>query len=166
MFKFMKSKKGFSLVELMIVVVIMAILVAVAVPIFSAVTKNARTKTCNSNRREIVSQLTNLSMSAVGAVKTGTIYLQTNADADDAVLLTAAPTAALAADATDATGADTTITKDSFKANFQELPYCPVAGNYLTVTVADSGLSADGADSFKITVTCGSTATSNQEVHA
>ena len=42
MFKFMKSKKGFSLVELMIVVVIMAILVAVAVPIFSAVTRNAR----------------------------------------------------------------------------------------------------------------------------
>ena len=51
MFKFMKSKKGFTLVELMIVVVIMAILVAVAVPIFSAVTKNARTKTCVANMR-------------------------------------------------------------------------------------------------------------------
>ena len=46
MFKFLKSKKGFTLVELMIVVVIMAILVAVAVPIYSAVTANARKKTC------------------------------------------------------------------------------------------------------------------------
>lgn len=59
MFSFMKSKKGFTLVELMIVVVIMAILVAVAVPIFSAVTKNARTKTCIGNQREIISSVGN-----------------------------------------------------------------------------------------------------------
>ena len=59
MFKFLKSKKGFTLVELMIVVVIMAILVAVAVPIFSAVTKNARTKTCIGNQREIIASVGN-----------------------------------------------------------------------------------------------------------
>ena len=59
MFKLLKSKKGFTLVELMIVVVIMAILVAVAVPIFSAVTKNARTKTCIGNQREIISSVGN-----------------------------------------------------------------------------------------------------------
>lgn len=57
MFKFMKSKKGFTLVELMIVVVIMAILVAVAVPIFSAVTANAKKKTCIGNQRQIISSV-------------------------------------------------------------------------------------------------------------
>lgn len=51
------NKKGFTLVELMIVVVILGILVAVAVPIFNSVTKNARTKSCKSNMRVIKGNL-------------------------------------------------------------------------------------------------------------
>ncbi len=47
--KALKSREGFTLVELMIVVVIMAILVAVAVPIYGAVTNNAESKTCHTN---------------------------------------------------------------------------------------------------------------------
>lgn len=46
---FFQNKKGFTLVELMIVVVIMGILVAVAIPVYGAVTKNAEKKTCHSN---------------------------------------------------------------------------------------------------------------------
>ena len=51
------SKKGFTLVELMIVVVILGILVVVAVPIFTTVTKNAKKKACDSNMRIIRSNL-------------------------------------------------------------------------------------------------------------
>ena len=45
----MLNKKGFSLVELMIVVVIMGILIAVAIPLYGAITTNAKNKTCASN---------------------------------------------------------------------------------------------------------------------
>ena len=51
----MMNKKGFSLVELMIVVVIMGILIAVAIPLFGAITENANNKTCDSNIKTIKS---------------------------------------------------------------------------------------------------------------
>lgn len=49
----MLNKKGFSLVELMIVVVIMGILIAVAIPLYGAITDNAKNKTCKNNVKVI-----------------------------------------------------------------------------------------------------------------
>ena len=152
MFKFMKSKKGFTLVELMIVVVIMAILVAVAVPIFSAVTKNARTKTCLANQREIQAQLNNNSMSGIIKLTVGDKFeLETNDDGNDGTWSAV----------TDAKG-----NLDTIKELFQKAPYCPVEGNIITVEVKAADLGdANEADSFKIETAC-TTAVQDGEVHA
>lgn len=53
------NKKGFSLVELMIVVVIMGILIAVAIPLYGAITKNANKKTCATNIKTIKTNAAN-----------------------------------------------------------------------------------------------------------
>ena len=71
----MMNKKGFTLVELMIVVVILGILVAIAVPIYSAVTKNAKRKACQGDIRIIRSNLAS--------------YIMTGGT--DGAMLTAAP---------------------------------------------------------------------------
>ena len=141
MFKFLKSKKGFTLVELMIVVVIMAILVAVAVPIYSAVTANARKKTCIGNQRNIISQINNSVMSQpeiLIATTAQNITITTNANGDGIE------------DVKDDGVFDTT--GDTFKAMFNasNQPYCPEKNGSLTVTVTPG---AD-AGSCTIAITC------------
>lgn len=134
MFKFLKSKKGFTLVELMIVVVIMAILVAVAVPIFSAVVENAQKKTCAANKREILSQLTNY---CIGNSTTNDIF-----NKDDEFVITF----------NGATGEITTpgeeISKEDVEAMFQDVPYCPVENSVYEVTLTE------GVGSPVITIEC------------
>ena len=46
-------QKGFTLIELMIVILIIAILVAIAVPVYLAATNSAKKRTCQSNLRTI-----------------------------------------------------------------------------------------------------------------
>ena len=140
MFQFLKSKKGFTLVELMIVVVIMAILVAVAVPIYSAVTKRARAKTCIANMREIVSQVTNYAMSN-NINLTETFKLICNADKDGC------------ASVTNVGAADDDLDIDTFKGLFQEVPYCPAGGDY-TVIIDDANVGSDEQGSVSVTISC------------
>lgn len=54
MFKlFKKGNKGFSLAELMVVVAIMGVLVAIAIPVYNSSTEKAREETCKANMRMI-----------------------------------------------------------------------------------------------------------------
>lgn len=52
------SRAGFTLAELLVVVAIIAILVAVAIPTFSSSSKRARAGVCMANRRSALAQLT------------------------------------------------------------------------------------------------------------
>lgn len=123
MFKFLKSKKGFSLVELMIVVVIMAILVAVAVPIFNSVTGNAREKTCIDNQRQLMTTLTNLYMGYGISGKGSNVEINVSAtgfSADDDALK------AFSGDVVDLA---------EIKASFKTLPVCGDENETITATL-------------------------------
>lgn len=125
------SKKGFTLVELMIVIVIMGILVAVAIPVYGAVTKNAETKTCKTNMSNIKSTASTWQMT--GGTDGGQISLAENSSID------------LAADA-------------SFKNQFDggKLPQCPVAKDDASVANKDytAVMKKDGNGQIKTEVAC------------
>ena len=52
-----KNKKGFTLVELVIVVAVMAVLIAVAIPTVTSITKTAKETVADTNARTIESTL-------------------------------------------------------------------------------------------------------------
>ena len=129
MFKFMKSKKGFSLVELMIVVVIMAILVAVAVPIFNSVTGSSRAKTCIDNQRSIISSLNT-------ALLGKTISDEFKFTVVNTVTGTEKRGYCKEDGTSDLTGNGLFLTSTDLEDIFQTVPYCPVDDSVITVTIS------------------------------
>jgi prepilin-type N-terminal cleavage/methylation domain-containing protein len=63
---FKKNNKGFTLVELMVVVVIIGILVAIAIPVYNASTARAEAGACEANRRMIESAIEQYKMNHDG----------------------------------------------------------------------------------------------------
>ena len=54
----LKNQKGFTLVELMVVVVIIGVLVAIVIPIFNNVQQNARERAHDANVRTLIGAAT------------------------------------------------------------------------------------------------------------
>lgn len=116
------NKKGFSLVELMIVVVIMGILIAVAIPLYNAVTDNAEANTCGSNQRLIRGSFANWVVmendnTAYKVFKDGKTSYNGKTDIDDTEVFT-----------------------EEFLERFDDkhFPACPSEGCYYTVSVVDA----------------------------
>jgi len=53
-----RKERGFTLIELMVVVLIIAILVAIAVPVFNVARESAQKRTCQANLRTIDGAIT------------------------------------------------------------------------------------------------------------
>ena len=71
--KMFRKDEGFTLVELMVVVLIIGILVAIAVPVFLNASANAQAKSCQANQRTIVGAIQTLNASSANPTSGGTI---------------------------------------------------------------------------------------------
>jgi type IV pilus assembly protein PilA len=68
--KMFRKSEGFTLVELMVVVLIIGILVAIAIPVFNAAKGNAQKRSCWANQRTIEGSVQTFSAGNDGTMPT------------------------------------------------------------------------------------------------
>lgn len=138
MLKIMKSKLGFTLVELMVVILILGVLVAIAVPIYSSINEKSRVKVCGALQQEIYTNAKNYCIDN-NYNENFTFKIRSDVEAEKGVLLNAEGT-----EFTEKSDIDL-LTNEVLKG---DVPYCPSGGTYtITVTKVVGGIA-------KIEVTC------------
>jgi type IV pilus assembly protein PilA len=78
--KLNRSKKGFTLVEIMIVVVIIGLLAAMAIPAFQKVRRNSLGKTMANDARQIGAAMQQISLNYPGIANGATVAIAVAAD--------------------------------------------------------------------------------------
>ena len=133
MYKFLKSKKGFTIVELLVVVSIIGILVAVAVPIYNAVTSSGRVKVCRVSRLEVETQAKSWCM-------------ENGFNDNFSYKITSTGEKGFIAPASGTLSAEQYALLENDV--HSRIPYCPSGGTYtITITPRPNGVA-------KVTVTC------------
>ena len=118
-----RHRNGFTLIEVLIVIVIMAVLAATIIPQFSDSTEDAREATLGFNLHSLRSQIELYKMQHFGALP---------AVANDADGIPSLPQLFSRTDDSGAIGADPTTFP--FGPYMHEIPTCPVNGNKKFVT--------------------------------
>lgn len=136
MARFMKTKKGFTLTELLLIVAIIGIIIAIAVPIYNGFTKTARIRSCRVERMKAQKQ-------AESWCKDNFF----NADYEYKIVSDGEKGVIGAVDGKTLSADEIANLTDNI--HQKDIPFCPSCGTFIVVVEA-----RPNATSPRITVTC------------